>query len=377
MSRAALAAPCFVAAFCLASPALADESGVVNVVRTRESAPWIDEATSRVAGELRAVGFRVRVIERARRGATGPVDAAGEVATIAIIATPNGAEADVWVADKVSDEVRVKRVVEADASVPNAASDLAVQSVELLRASLLEATPKQRAALAPPVAAWLAAAPSPSSPKAAPPPSSPRPSSLPAPRTGADATPSAAPRAPNALRFDATLQAAFGVLTGAGAGLTGAGAGLAAAPVLRAGVVHRSGLGARVTAAEALATTRAGAAGATIDVRQALASFDATYSFARPRGLLAVQVSVGGGVFVLDADGRAALPAHGLHPRFATGFVDAGAGLALRLGPGLALVADVDALVMPNEPEVTIDGKPAFRTGRPAVLASLGPRAHF
>ena len=376
MSRAALAAPLLVAVLCLASPALADESGVVNVVRTRESAAWIDEATSRVAGELRAVGFRVRVIDRRQPGAAaGPVDAAREVATVAIVATPAGVEADVWVADKVSDTVRVKRVVEADVSAPNAASDLAVRSVELLRASLLEATPKQRAALAPPVVAWLAAAPS-QTPKAAPPPTPSAPTPPPTRARPSHAAPASTERrfaanAPSAPRFEVTVQAALGVLTGPGAGL-------AVAPaIVRAGVVHRSGLGARVTGVEALGTTRTGGAGASIDVRQGLVAFDATYAFAPPHALLAPHVSAGGGVFVLDADGRAALPAHGLHPRFATGFLDAGAGVALRLAPRLALVADVDALVMPSEPEVTIDGNTSFRTGRPTVLASVGLDAHF
>ncbi len=375
MSRAALAASCLVAALSIGSPARADE-GVVTVVRTRESARWIDEATSRVAGELRAVGFRVRVVERGR-GGVAPVDASREIATVAIVATPAGAEVDVWIADNVSDKVRVKRVVEADASAPNAASDLAVRSVELQRATLLEATPRQRAALAPPVVAWLDAAPPVSSPPSASPPEPVNASSSHHPPSASRVAPASferasapPPSARSAAPFDVTAQAAFGILSGAGAGL-------AVAPLGRVGIVHRSGVGARVTAAAALATTRTGASGATVDVRQTLVAFDATYAFAPPSARLAPRVGGGGGVFVLAADGHAALPDHGLHPRFATGFVDAGAALALRLQPWLALVAEVDALVMPTEPEVTVDGKSAFQTGRPTVLASLGLEAHF
>ena len=146
---------------------------------------------------------------------------------------------------------------------------------------------------------------------------------------------------------------------------------------MRAGVVHRSGLGARVTGADALATTRAGAAGATVAVRQWLTSFDATYAFAPAPALFAPQISVGGGVLVVDADGRAPLPDYGLHPRFASGFVDAGGAIALRLRSEIALVSELDCLVMPNQPAVSIDRATVFRTGRPALLAALGAAAHF
>src|SRR5262245_7062457 len=128
----------------LAPIARADERSPVTVVRSARGGPTVDAATERLVAELEAAGFAVRVVQSA-----GGIDGRSEVeepgganaasfATIAILATDHGAVADVWIADHVTKKTVVRRVDVTGAPRADAAGDLALHSVELLRASLLE-----------------------------------------------------------------------------------------------------------------------------------------------------------------------------------------------------------------------------------------------
>ncbi len=88
----------------------------------------------------------VRTVEASSRDGRAEVERVeGSFATIAIVTTDLGAAADVWIADRLTGKTVVRRVVVPDPALPTAASDLAVRSVELLRASLLELRePSQR-----------------------------------------------------------------------------------------------------------------------------------------------------------------------------------------------------------------------------------------
>jgi hypothetical protein len=376
MIRAALGASCVVAALTFASRAWADGAELVTVVKPARGDAWLGEATTRLAAELKSAGFQVK-IDKTAEGIS-----ADRVATIAIVATSRGAEADVWVSDGISDDLRVRRIIETDTTSPNAASDLAVRSVELLRASLMKATPAERQKLSPKIAAWLdevhapeLAPPSVTKPPAASarvvarsPPNVESPNATPSEMSFVTEAPK--PETRNAEHRTISVEAGLGFLTSPGSGV-------AFLPVIaRAGLELSHGFGVRVGGASALSVTRTEGT-ASVAVRQSFVTAEATYDFASPRARLVPRASLGAGLYLLEADGRAKSPYFGLHPRFAGALVDGGVGVAVRIRPGVAIAADLSALLLEPEPAVTARGVTIFHTGRPAAFGVLGVEAHF
>jgi hypothetical protein len=98
----------------------------------------VGDATRRLRAELTASGFEVITVD-GKPGAS-PREAVEDahlhpVATLAIVSTDRGAAIDLWVADHLTGKTLVRRI---DVQQREAAV-LAIQAVELLRASLLEA----------------------------------------------------------------------------------------------------------------------------------------------------------------------------------------------------------------------------------------------
>ncbi|MGH7440126.1 MAG: hypothetical protein ACRENE_30920, partial [Polyangiaceae bacterium] len=126
----------------LASTAAADGApSRVALVRSAPADRILHEATTRVRAELLDAGFEVVDVDSAPGDARSEVEGAAPesacFATIAMNHVAGGAFADVWISDHVTGKTVVRRVgVGADT---NATSVLAIRTLELLRASLLEA----------------------------------------------------------------------------------------------------------------------------------------------------------------------------------------------------------------------------------------------
>jgi hypothetical protein len=373
----------------------AEGASLVTVVRAPRPGPIVDEATTRLTAELRAAGFTVRVVEgtpgvdgrvqvegaSAAKGGGGKAD--GSFATIAILETDRGAAADVWVADHVTKKTLVRRVDVATADLPNGASDLAVRSAELLRASLLEirGSTAPTSALPADLSHWLDR---PLAPIAAPP--APAPAltsppaeafSLPVRSQPAAAVPSshkrplpAETRAPAApAKGHVSFEAAFGVLAG--------GSGAVPQPVLRLGLELPITLALRATVAPpAAAITRSAAAGS-VALRQTAAALGLTYTYPFEHARLYPMVALGAGLYHLRVDGEASPPYRGEHHTALTGALTLGAGLGVRLTPNLMARAELDLFAITKQLVVTIVDKEAWRAGRPMFLPSLGLSATF
>ncbi len=140
----------------------------VALVRPAQTDELLAEATTRLRAELRAAGFDVRELlavegEDPRRQVESSQLEPAPVATLAILGVDGAAAADIWLADRLTRKTVVRHVDVSDVARRRAPSVLAVRAVELLRASLLEATtrePTDRDRAAPPVprdvARWMA-----------------------------------------------------------------------------------------------------------------------------------------------------------------------------------------------------------------------------
>jgi hypothetical protein len=116
----------------------------VILVQPNADASELSEALTRIRAELDAAGFDVEIVagdpllaprEQLERVEQQSATGVAPVATIVLASA--GTSADIWIADRVTAKTTVRRIDIAQTS--QAASILAVRTVELLRASLLEA----------------------------------------------------------------------------------------------------------------------------------------------------------------------------------------------------------------------------------------------
>jgi hypothetical protein len=376
-SRGAQIAGIIVAAAVLGhGEARADEgSTVITVVRPPGTSALLIEAIARLSAELQAAGFTVRTIEASGDDGRAEVERVeGSFATIAIVTTEVGAVADVWVADRLTGKTVVRRVDVIDPALPTAASDLAVRSVELLRASLLELhEPTQRRRNLPDeITRFAAASPPPAPALPAParpmmPVSSSPPSALAKPRAP---EPAIAARATRSSSLGASVEAAAALLLSPDAGAS-------FRPLLRVAIDFPAGFSLRLAAAIPFDTTTLVAANGTVDIRQTLVTLDAAYVIGPSRWRVRPVGSIGGGFYALRVDGTAVKPFVGEHHDATAGFAAAGVGVRVGLTERLTVLADVQSVVLFPEQLVTATGKTLAHLGRPLFLPSLGLIANF
>lgn len=376
----------------------AEEIGVV-VVRAPHAGKVVEEATVRLAGELRAVGFSVRSLEGAP-GVDGRAQiegADGVFAAIAILETDRGTVADAWIADHATKETLVRRVELGVPGASNAASDLAVRSAELLRASLLELSGEQRRELPERVAQWIADAAAPAGreaialdaallqPRAAVAPAdrATAASGAAAPASGSraargSAAPgrldprSAAPRAPAAPTSDErrlSVEAGLAALAGD--------VGVVPGPYFRVGYDLAAGVSLRGTLVPAVVARSLDAPGGRVALRQTAAMIGLAYAAGPEAWRIHPVISLGAGVYHVTVAGRANPPYRDRRQDWLTAGVSAGAGVGVRVLPYLAAHAALDVLVLARQPVFTIAGVEVGRTGRPALLPSLGLQVSF
>jgi hypothetical protein len=310
----------------------------VLVVRPPDPDPTLIEAMTRLEAELRSAGFEVvstspaeGVDPRAEVEAVQP--GPRPIATVALRSIERGAACDVWVADHLSDKTLVRRIDVRDADRSEAASTLAIRAVELLRASLLELEVPAPSAVPADVARWIQ-----------------RPAA-PAPAAWADPL---------------TLPAIEG-----GAAVLGSFAGFGATFGPSLGVSHPAPFGTLVRGSLFVGLShpvvRSGQDSATLS--QELLDLDVVRPFAPLAGVLRPLVSIGVGAYHLRAeDGGYAASTMALA-------INAGAGLALQLGPRVTLDAALHALFLVPPPAIALAGGAAGRAGLPMLLGAVGVRS--
>jgi hypothetical protein len=370
------------------------QSSRVAIVRPRRATPAITEATVRLAAEIRDAGFEAVILD-ARPG----VAAREQVeqialdpkpfATIGIVTTDRGAVADVWVADHLSEKTSVRRVDTARAgSQSEEARTLAIRSVELLRASLLEIErPREgpKVKLPEDVARWMhkddpappssasaaasvASAPPPSAtalPPVATAPPPPPPATTPMPTFVPPPTRPVTIRVPPRERSRPLRDFAKGIsaeLLPLALIPTG---GIPASflPTVRVATGIRGPWLARVSLGGNILGVQINAAAGSATIREELAIADIALAPVNRTGVWVPVFSLGVGALHLRAEGRAVPP---FESRVADAWAfaaEAGVGLAVHLVDPLALVGEARAAIVAPRPVVQIGNEEAANTG--------------
>jgi hypothetical protein len=295
------------------------------------------EAGVRLRAELLDAGFEVIDVERAPGDARSGVETAARAdssfATVAMNRAPSGAFADIWISDRVTGKTVVGRLEVGEGA--NATNVLAIRARELLRASLLEVGTKsarvesERSAPQD-VMQWLEPA-------------------LPQPETPV--------LAGNAL--------GVGVLALHGLGKIG----MAFGPTLHFSHGFGPWFGRLLLAAPLVGPELSTAAGSAT-IREQLASVVVgVASQPKPFGMTA-WLGVGG--FDLHTRGSAAPPYRGTSGDVVSFSSSAGLGGQLRVAPGVALDAELMAIVLVPRPIVVIADADAGKVGQPSLAATLG-----
>jgi hypothetical protein len=315
-----------------------DARSRVALVRSSSNDPVLREASTRLRAELLDAGFEVVEVDRPPGDPRSEVEDAAPTttsfATVAMSRAVNGAFADVWISDHLTGKTVVRRI-EVGAG-PDATSVLAIRALELLRASLLEVASSGRPS-EPPMSApsdvmkWIA----PALPSAPPPP---------------------------------VLQ---GTALGLGAlaldGLRGIGVAVGPTVSLSRGVGPWFG---RVALAAPLVGPVLHAAAGNATIRQELGYLAVGWA-SEPKPL-AMYAWIGAGGFDLHTDGSAVAPYRGSGGGIVSLLGTAGLGGLARVGPRIALTADVTAIVLDPQPIVVIAGRDAGSAGAPSAGVSLG-----
>jgi hypothetical protein len=336
-------ASCLVVIIVMVISVRAEASRVV-VLRPAAAGAALRESIGRTEAELRAEGFAVVVRDappgvpprEALERAASEVDT---VAAVSLFLAPSGAAADVWVTDRITGKTSMRTVRVDDLAPAERARALAIRAVELLRASLIEAT----------------AAPTRDQPRASPIP--------------ADVE--------RWLDPDDSPLGGFGAEIGVALLTSFDGMDPAGAPLLRLSYATRAGWLARVSFVGPAFGAQPGGARGSAAVRQELLTLDVGYAPAVDWGGLWPIVWVGGGFYHLRAVGELFAPFESQSDEVWAAAAIAGAGLGYQLSPELTALLDVSLVLTNPRAVVTIFGEPIGSAGRPSLSSSLGVAAHF
>ena len=334
-----------------ASPAAAASRVVLLRSGSAEALPR--QAETLLAAELRASGFEVLARERTaglelRADIEAAAAALRPIAVLAI-ASSDGAAAEIWLSDRVTGKLVIRRI-DAGGDGDTAAS-LALRAVELLRGSLLEITVER-----PP-------APDPSLTLAPP----------------ADVARFVATSAPG---HRAWFVEGLGLSLGAAVFATPGALGPTYAPALRLSWGGRRRLCLRLSV---LGPGSAGQAsvsdGATLlgtaRVHQELALLEAVLAFRRDARLQPL-LSFGAGLHQVRVAGLGGSPAFSEHTGTSrAAALDAGAGLAFRLGNRAALVVEAHLVATPSPTEIAVVDQRAARIGPISAMGAAGLSTSF
>lgn len=295
----------------------------------------------RLKGELIASGFEVTTIPvsepPSRRRLEEIAAQTDSVAAMGIAEPRDRLTLDIWVADRVTGKMVVRRVDTRGLT----ARAVALRAVELLRASLLELNephpPRGEVSAPEPVRRWI----------------------RPEPASATAGSERVAPTPPP--RSAATI--GVGVLGGPG------GLGAAVVPSLRftwrPEPPWETSIRFVGPAFGSVSDTRGSAR---VDQELLLVTFGVAAS-TRP---FEPYVAVGLGAYHLGARGRASAPFRGSSGDSFAGLGLIAAGLRLRLTDALALFTELDASLMQPRTALRFDRSPRARSGEPLLLGSVG-----
>jgi hypothetical protein len=328
----------------LASPSRAERSRVA-LLRAAQTDDDVAEVTSRMQAELTASGFAVTVSALAtnvevRSKVVLAAKEPGVVATLAIVSVGKQTVVEVWLPDRITGKITMKRLDPAEVPASLGPAVLAIRAVELVRASLLETI----VPLENPAASVLG-------------------SDLSVSGFADDRSPARPTERP--WPGVSSFEAGLGVLNGF------AGLGFSVTPVLRFAYVTPVDLVARVTLSGPSLGPELKTATGSATTRQEFGLVEVAYPL-RWGEAATLFGSVGGGVYHLEIQGSAIAPYGSGSPELWSALVDVGAGGALRIGKHTAIVLDVHALATWREALVAFADGETRRSGRPIMLSTLG-----
>ncbi|HEY7374274.1 MAG TPA: hypothetical protein VIF57_19080 [Polyangia bacterium] len=310
--------------------------------------PVTDDVTSdalaRVHGELTAAGFDVSMLAQdPTLDVRGALETVGReldpIAAFAIVRGANPNTAEIWVCDRLAGKSVIQSVrLDADGRSGQSSRSvvLAVQAVELLKASLAQY--------------WLASV------RRAPPPP---------PDTGVVAP------GPRSVLAGVGIEAGLGWLDSMGAVTA------AWQPIVRASYGGPHGWAGRVTVGGLGTESTLSAPTGTAQIRQELAALEIVRGF-RPGARVQPVVSAGGGVFRARVEGTGVPdPSTGLTSSNWSALVTAGIGVVVPIVAHAALVADAHLIATWPYTAVRFGTVEASNIGWPSLLASAGVLATF
>jgi len=329
LARGARAAP-------VAAP---DLEHLVILLKPPDQDALTTEALARITGELAAARFRVVIFPL--DPSIDPIEqvdivggALAPVAAFALVRAPGGygGTVDLWISDRLARRTTIQRMQVQGGDVSRAARLLAVESVELIRISLADLWPR------------------------------------PQPRVQTAPPPPALAEPPSRGRVNLSLGVGMAEDFGASVRFW--------APVVRGGYDWPGGLGLFVAVRGLGSQADLSAPSGSASVRRDAAWLGLAETF-RPGSRLQPFLSVGLGAERVRADGSTTTPApvHAETSWSALGMV--GAGLAAGLVPHLAVVLDVEGMLLVPPVVVRIGDADAARFDRPALLVEAGLRASF
>lgn len=333
--------------FCSQHALAGEARGRVAVLTPREATSTMRESVTRLCAELASSGFDVERVD-----APNDVDPRaalerwhGEPPVVAaFILVPAGdrnAAIDVWLTDRLTDKTSLRRVEPDPTTGLLPPATLAIRAVELLRASLVELRRDDSAGVQP----------------------------------ATQPLPTGVSRIVDPIETGTRAHPLIrrGVSVGGGLLVSANGLGAAATPVFRLTfeVAHRLAL--RLAAAlPGLSQTREGTLGAAT-VRQDLAIASLVGALRAPERRVLPYVFVGAGTYHLQVSGTSSSAEFVGSTADVWSFAaSAGIGLGVRLGRRVAMMAEIESIVVVPAREVTVAGAVIGRAGRPLVLASMG-----
>ncbi len=315
--------------------ALAEPKARVVLVRPATPAPWTDEMLMRAAGELRAAGFDPVTAEAAPGETPRATFKRVDPTAVAVISV-DPTDAEVWVEDRLTGKISI-RPTRVSSAPPRAASDVAIEAVELLRASLIELTVRSRDAFA-----------SKELPRAA--------------VVFAEAALPAAQREDErgVFRFVAGPAAFVGFDPGS----------VHFAPMIAAGLASRAGFGGRMRFIGPGAGPTLDAPGGTVSWSPWLLAGGPSYEGSlSERWWLRGSVDVG--IFHLTAEGDLAEPAESRGGSTLDAVFLGGGALGLAMTEHVSLTLGLELLVTAPPPTVEVGGDTIATVGRPWVLVPI------
>jgi hypothetical protein len=335
--RPSLLISLLVCALSLVAERVRAETALVVLVRPPTRSGLVNEAITRIRGELVADGFDVRVVDAPLGADTASVLASADrqtnaAATLGLFLHADAKLAEVWVVDRLTQKT-VMRSVEMPAPADGSAPEvLARRSVELLRASLLEMLVDTRE----------------------------RAVESPEPHTNASRWAARALERPSRWGFEAGAL----VLGGFG-GVDGA-----VLPVARARFAFERRLAARLTLAGLGTRPEVETPHGSATVSQELGLLELLGEIA-PRSWLGPIVSLGVGAYHAGVDGSASFPYAGLEEDRFVFAADFGAGLVFSLTSAFALSLEGHVLLVTPRPVIRFLEVEAAELGNPLVSAAL------